>query len=91
MWLRVWVTILGLGRGGVAGDGLRVGGLVELQVLRVLRVVGLGLRLGVVLVGHFGPGKRMRNTQQGSQGDLRVGSLWEQHSLDHLAGIAAGL
>ena len=51
MGLGARIAILGLRRGAVAGDRLRVGGLVELQVLRV---VGLRLWLGVVLVGHGG-------------------------------------
>ena len=47
---RLAVAVRGLGGGGVARDGGRVAGLVELEVLRV---VGLLLLLGVVL-GHGG-------------------------------------
>lgn len=63
----VVVTILGLGRGGVAGDGASVGRRVELEVLRVWVVGGIGL----VGVGHCGWEGRSGG-RMGKKGGLEV-------------------
>lgn len=57
----VVVAILGLGRGGVAGDGGSVGRRVELEVLRVWVVGGIGL----VGVGHCGWEGRFGGSKKG--------------------------
>lgn len=57
---RLAVAVLCLGGGGVPGDGGRVGGLVELEVLRVV-----GLLLLRVVLGHGG--------RRGGLGGCRAG------------------